>query len=145
MSDTKTFAADVDVDAFLAKVEPQAKHDDAWTIAAMMEQIAGVGPRMWGPSIVGYGRYHYKYASGREGDAFRLGFSPRKNALTLYLLGCDGDSGPPSALLDQLGKHKTGKACLYIKKLADVDVTVLEELIRLTWEEMATRYPVPAR
>lgn len=141
MSDTKTFASDVDVDAFLAKVEPQAKRDDALTIAAMMERIAGVGPRMWGPSMVGYGSYHYKYESGREGDAFRLGFSPRKDALTLYVLGCDGGSGPQQALLDRLGKHKTGKACLYIKKLADVDVRVLEELVRLSWDEMAMRYP----
>ncbi len=145
MSDTKTFATDVDVEAFLAQVEPQTKRDDARTIAAMMEQIAGVGPRMWGPSMVGYGSYHYQYESGREGDAFRLGFSPRKDALTLYLLGCDGDSGAPSALLDQLGKHKTGKACLYIKKLADVDVNVLEELVRLSWDEMAERYPETAK
>ena len=90
-------------------------------------EITGFAPRMWGPSIVGYGRYHYTYASGREGDSLATGFSPRKSALSLYIMPGYQDYGE---ILGRLGKHKTGKSCLYINKLADVDMDVLAELVR---------------
>ena len=97
---------------------------------------------MWGPSIVGYGQYHYRYASGHEGDSPRLGFSPRKAELVLYVLGCDGErQAEEAALLARLGKHRTGKSCLYIRRLEQVDLDVLEQLAALSWRSMAERYP----
>ena len=95
---------------------------------------------MWGPSIIGYGSYHYKYDSGREGTMCRAGLSPRKGAQVLYVMGGLGERAPIAALLGKLGKHTTGKGCLYIKKLADVDLAVLEALVALSWEAMGVRY-----
>ena len=94
-------------------------------------------PRNVGPSIVGFGTYHYRYDSGREGDMCRIGFSPRASALTLYVLGFPGEE----ALLGRLGKHQTGNSCLYIKKLDDVDADVLEEIVTASWRNMARLYP----
>ena len=121
----KTKATPVGVDEFIDTVADESKRADAKKIAAMMERVSGCEPKMWGPSIIGFGQYHYKYASGHEGDMARIGFSPRKGNIVLYIV--DGFSGYTD-LLAKLGKHKTGKSCLYIKRLADIDEAVLEQL-----------------
>jgi hypothetical protein len=127
MYELKTKINDADVAAFLHSVEDEQKRQDAFAILEMMREITGEEPKMWGPSIVGFGSYHYKYPSGQEGDWFRTGFSPRKQNLTLYIM--NGVETYPDHLA-RLGKHKIGKSCLYIKKLADVDMEVLREMIR---------------
>lgn len=104
----------------------------------MMKRLTGEEAKMWGPSLIGFGTYHYKYASGREGDFFRVGFSPRKTALTVYIMP---GFKRFDELMQKLGKYKTGKSCLYIKKLEDVDVKVLEELVMSSLEYMADKYP----
>jgi hypothetical protein len=126
MAELKTKKTDQSVEAFLNSVSDDKKRQDSFAILEMMKEASGEQPTMWGESIVGFGSYHYKYASGREGDWFLTGFSPRKQNLTLYLMpGLEmfGD------LLSKLGKHKTGVGCLYINKLEDVDQAVLKELI----------------
>ena len=125
----KTKETDAAVEAFLETVEPAAKRQDARELTELMARISGEPPKMWGPSIVGFGTYHYRYDSGHEGDMAQMGFSPRKAALTLYL----PDSPEREGLLARLGKHSTGKSCIYVKKLADVDAGVLEELVRTSW------------
>lgn len=125
----KTRETDAAVEGFLDRVEPAAKREDARVLAELMGRISGEPATMWGPSIIGFGSYHYRYDSGHEGDMCRMGFSPRKAALTLYLNDWPGRE----ALLARLGRHTTSKACLYIRKLADVDAAVLEELIRRSW------------
>lgn len=126
MAELKTKVNDQSVTAFLEANPDEKRRKDCFTILEMMEKATGAEPKMWGDSIVGFGSYHYKYASGQEGDWPITGFSPRKQALTLYLMsGFDGYE----SILGRLGKYKTGKACLYIKKLEDVDLTVLQELI----------------
>ena len=130
MAENKTKATDVSVDNFLAKVEPEQRREDGRVVRDMMERIAGEPAKMWGPSIIGFGALHYRYESGREGDICRIGFSPRKPQLVFYLAA----SLPGrDALLARLGKHSTGKGCLYIKTLADVNQAVLEQLIAETW------------
>ena len=126
MAELKTKLNDASVEDFLNNVENEQKRKDSFEIIKMMQQATKEEPKMWGPAIIGFGSYHYKYESGREGDMPIIGFSPRKQNLTLYV-GLGGDSENP--LLKKLGKHTTGKVCLYIKKLADVDRTVLQELI----------------
>lgn len=126
MAQNKTTQNDDSVDAFLNRVEDKSRRDDCFELVAIMQRISGAPPKMWGPSIIGFGSYHYTYESGREGDMPIVGFSPRKTDLTLYLYGGIAKQGE---LLKQLGKHKTGKGCLYIKKLADVDRATLTELI----------------
>ncbi|MCW5695998.1 MAG: DUF1801 domain-containing protein [Bauldia sp.] len=126
MAENKTKPHAGSVAGFLAAVDPAAKRDDAEWLDAMMRRVTGEPARMWGDSIVGYGATHYAYASGREGDWFLAGFSPRKANLVLYIT--TGAETYP-ALLDKLGKYRTGKSCLYINKLADVDRGVLEELV----------------
>jgi hypothetical protein len=126
MAELKTKQTTGDVDAFLAAVEPEARRADAIEVCKLMRKITRDQATLWGPSIVGFGNQHYKYESGREGDWFKVGFSPRKAALTLYL----GQDFPKRGeLLAKLGKHTQGKGCVYIKKLSDVDRTVLEQLI----------------
>lgn len=127
----KTRPTGASVRAFLDAIDDPERRADAKALAKLMRRVTGKAPRMWGPSIVGYGSTHYRYASGREGDWFVAGFSPRKQDLTVY-----GMSAFPrqAALLKELGKHKTGKSCLYIKRLADVDTAVLEELVRRSVE-----------
>ena len=138
MAEIKTRPTEVSVDSFIEAVDNPTRREDARTVCAMMERITGEAPRMWGPSIVGFGSYHYKYDSGHEGTACRLGFSPRKGQLVLYVLtGGEGEA----ELLSRLGKHKTGKSCLYINKLADVDAGVLEALAARAWDWMNERYP----
>ncbi len=133
MAEIKTKATDESVDSFLEAVEHPVRRSDGKALRAMMERITGEPAVMWGPSIVGFGSYHYRYASGHEGDMPRIGYSPRKANLVLYV----GGFPDYEALLARLGKHKGSKACLYINKLADVDVDVLEEIARRTWEASA--------
>jgi len=140
MAENKTQPTSADVIAFLAALEPTQRRADAETICALFAEISGTAPVLWG-SIVGFGTYHYTYASGRSGNAPRLGFSPRKANHVVYLMeGFDGQAD----LLAHLGKATTGVSCLYIKKLADIDVTVLAEMARRSWEMMAARYPISA-
>jgi hypothetical protein len=125
MAENKTQPTKVSVPAFLDACD-EARREDAMALAKLMQKVTGDEPSMWGPSIVGFGSYHYVYESGREGDMPIVGFSPRKAANVLYgAIGFDG----AEALLGKLGKHTTGKGCLYIKKLADVDGKVLETLL----------------
>ena len=122
----KTTPNNRSVDAFLKTIADEKRREDCRTVAKVMKQVTKAKPKMWGDSIVGFGSYHYCYDSGREGDWFLTGFSPRKQALTLYIM-----SGFKryETLMRKLGKHKTGKSCLYIKTLADIDLKVLKELI----------------
>ncbi len=134
MAELKTKPNKASVAQFLNSIEDPQRRKDSKTVAAMMKRITGARPKMWGPSIVGFGSYHYRYASGREGDWMLTGFSPRKQALTLYIMS--GFAGS-AALMNKLGKYKTGKACLYIKKLDDVHLPTLERLIRQSVEQKA--------
>lgn len=137
-SENKTKPTTMDVHAFVESVADPRQKEDAAQIMEMMERLSGHPPKMWGPSIIGFGSYHYKYDSGREGDMCRIGFSPRKGQTVLYLL--DGFAGY-TALLGKLGKHKTGKSCLYVKRLSDVDTDVLEQLVTSSLAWMAEKYP----
>lgn len=139
MSGNKTKVTDQDVSAFLAQVCPASKAADAQTLDKLFRQVSGFQPAMWGPSIIGYGRYHYRYESGREGDFLATGFSPRKAALSIYILPGYTDF---SAILARLGKHKIGKSCLYVNKLADIDLDVLKELIRAGLNDLDRLWPV---
>jgi hypothetical protein len=125
MAENKTKATQLSVAAFIAALTDDAKRADAKALIKLMQDATGEKPKMWGPSIIGFGSYHYKYESGREGDAPLIGFSPRKSATVLYGLKGAGSE----ALFAKLGKHTTGKGCVYIKKLADVDPKVLGALI----------------
>ena len=126
MAEIQTKVNDVSIEDFLNKVEDEQKRKDSLELIKMMQQATKEKPKMWGPAIIGFGSYHYKYESGREGDMPLIAFSPRKQNLTLYV-GLGNDSENP--LLEKLGKHTTGKGCLYIKKLTDVDRKILQELI----------------
>ena len=130
MAEIKTKPTEVSVDVFLDGVGHPVRRADGKAVRAMMERVTGEPATMWGPSIVGFGRYHYRYASGHEGDMCRVGFSPRSANLVLYV----GGFPEYEALLAKLGKHKRSKACLYLGKLADVDLGVLEEIARRTYE-----------
>ena len=144
MAEAKTQITDVDPKAFLQAVEPEAKRRDGLAIDALFQKVAGCKPAMWGPAIVGYGSYRTVYASGRNVHWLRAGFSPRKAKHSLYLMGgyCDTQTGAArDALLARLGKYKTGKSCLYINKLADVDADILEQLIQNDWDAMQRLYP----
>jgi hypothetical protein len=131
--------SDPDVTNFLAKIDHPTRRADALVLDILFRRITGYKPKMWGPTIVGYGAYHYIYDSGHEGDICATGFSPRKAALSLYIMPGYQDY---SEILSRLGKHKIGKACLYINKLADVDLAVLEELIRRGLKDLDTKWPV---
>ncbi|WP_423604706.1 DUF1801 domain-containing protein [Sphingomonas sp. MS122] len=138
MAEIKTKPTAISPAEFIEAVENPARREDAKTVCAMMERISGEPPRMWGPSIIGFGSYRYKYDSGHEGMMCRLGFSPRKAQLVLYVL--TGAAGEDERLA-KLGKHKTGKSCLYINKLADVDLAVLEQMVRDALAYMDEKYP----
>lgn len=138
-NDNKTTATEASVKDFLASVEPERKRQDAEALDALFRRVTGFQPRMWGPTIVGYGQYHYRYATGREGDFLATGFSPRKANLSIYIMPGYGDFGD---LMARLGKHKTGKSCLYVNKLADIDLSVLEELIAAGLRDLNTHWPV---
>ena len=132
-TDVKTKVNDASVTNFLDNVTDEQKRKDSFEILKVMKQITKEEPKMWGASIVGFGSYHYKGASGREGDWMQIGFSPRKQNLTLYLLG---GFNAHTDLLKKLGKHKTSVGCLYINKLEDVDMKVLKELITDSFKAM---------
>ena len=133
MAELKTKVNKASVDKFIKSVKDEQTRDDCFKIAEIMKKATKAEPKMWGTSIVGFGTYHYKGASGREGDWFVAGFSPRKQNLTLYIMtGFDEYED----LLAKLGKHSTGKACLYIKRLADVDLKVLKELVTKSVKHM---------
>jgi len=134
MAELKTKENDQSVEAFLNTVEHNKRREDSFVLLKLMAEVTGERPRMWGDSIIGYGKYHYQYASGREADWFLAGFSPRKQSLTLYIMsGFD----QYDSLLEKLGKYKTGKSCLYVNKLEDVDLDVLRELVRQSAKHMA--------
>lgn len=127
-AENKTNANKVNPSDFIASVETDAKRADAETLLNFFNKVTGLKPVMWGASIIGYGRYHYKYESGREGEFMLTGFSPRKQNLSLYIMP-GYRFGDMQDRLARLGKHKLGKSCLYINKLADVDMDVLEEIV----------------
>lgn len=128
-ADNKTKPTKKDVTDFLKQVEPEQKRKDCLAILEMMRQATEAKPKMWGDSMIGFGEYHYKYASGREGDWFLTGFAPRKQNISLYIMA---GFKRYEELMSKLGKYKTGKSCLYINKLADIDEAVLKELIQLS-------------
>jgi hypothetical protein len=138
MAEQKTKPTEVSVADFLAKVESEQVRDDCREIIKLMKKVTGSPPKMWGPSIVGFGQYHYKYESGHEGDACLTGFSPRKGNLTVYVMA--GVAGQ-DALLKKLGKYKATKGCLYIKKLEDIDMTVLEKIVKGGVDYLKKKYP----
>ena len=137
MSDLKTQPTEASVEDFLAAVEPARRREDALAVCALMREITGETPVMWGPSIVGFGRYTYVNTTKKPADWPRMGFSPRKAALTLYL----ASTPETEAMLERLGPHTTSVACLYIKGLDQVDMGVLRELCVASWDEMKRRYP----
>lgn len=136
MADVKTVESDRDVDAFLAAVEPAVRRSDAQTLRELMERVTGRPARMWGSSIVGFGRYHYAYASGREGDMAAAGFSPRKAATSVYFVDGFDDYAEDLA---RLGPHTTGAACLYLKRVDAVDLGVLEDMVRRSYATVTTQ------
>lgn len=141
-AELKTKPTEVSVAEFLAAVPDERRRAEAAEIDALHRRVTGCEPKLWGPTIVGYGSYDYKYDSGREGTMCRGGFSPRKAAMTIYLMGnYVNRQAEADDLFARLGKHTTGKSCLYIKKLADVDLTVLERLVQLSWDVMNEKYP----
>ena len=121
----KTVATTKSVAGFIKTVEDKLRQADCLSIIEMMKQQTGLEPKMWGPAIIGFGTYHYKYESGHEGDAPLVGFSPRKSEFALYIANFDGKA----ALLEKFGKHKTAKSCVYIKKVADINIEVLKKLV----------------
>lgn len=137
MADVKTKVSERSVDDFLAAVEPEQKRLDSQSVCALMAEVTGEEPRMWGASIVGFGQYHYVYESGREADWMLVGFSPRKQNLTLYIMSGFAAYGE---LMERLGPHKTGKSCLYIKRLSDLNLDVLKELISQSVQHLRTKY-----
>lgn len=134
MADLKTKPNQASVETFLESVPDAARRAECRTIVKLMRKVTKAAPKMWGASIVGFGSYHYKYESGREGDWFLVGFSPRKKDLTLYLMG---GLESQAALLKKLGRHGTGKSCLYVKRLADLDLAVLEKLVAASVKQTA--------
>jgi len=136
-ANNKTQRGDADPRGFLEGVEPKRRREDGLALLDLFNEVTGLEPRMWGPSMVGYGRYRYRYDSGREGEFFLTGFSPRKTALTLYIMPGYSDLAEP---LSRLGKHRLGRSCLYLNKLADVDTDVLAEIIRAGLADMCKRY-----
>ena len=133
----KLGSTDKDLTNFLDTVENKARRADADTLLEIFERVTGEKPKFWPPSIIGFGEYHYKYESGREGDSVIVGFSPRKARLVMYVMGSVGEDHP---LMAKLGKHKTGKACLYVNKLTDIDLSVLEKIIRLSYDKTKKKY-----
>ncbi len=137
MAELKTKPTDASVEDFIDSVESETKRDDCRELLKLIGKITGEKPKMWGDSIVGFGDYHYKYKTGREGDWFLSGFSPRKQSMTIYMMG--GYEGSED-LLPKLGKHKTSVGCLYVNKLADIDLQILEKLVKNSIKLLKTRY-----
>lgn len=144
MTEAKTRITEVDPTDFISQVEPERKREEAMRLDTLFRKVTGEKPRMWGPTIIGYGVYSTTYESGREVTWLRTGFSPRKAKHSIYLMGgyCDSLAAERrDALLGQLGKYSSGKSCLYVNKLADIDLEVLEQLLRNDWDAMAQMYP----
>jgi len=139
LAENKTVPTEVAVSDFIAAVDHPVRRADAVVLDEMFRRVTGWTPCMWGPTIIGYGSYHYVYDSGREGDSLATGFSPRKASLSIYVIPGYSDY---SEILDRLGKYKIGKSCLYINKLADIDMDVLEELVRAGLRDLEKKYPV---
>ena len=138
MSEPKTKPTDASVTDILDAVEDEQRREDCYTVLEIMRDVTGEEPKMWGQGIVGFGTYHYVYASGRKGDWPLAGFSPRKQNLTLYIMA---GFKRYDKLMSKLGKHKTGKSCLYINKIEDIDLDVLRELVHHSIEYMKQKYP----
>jgi len=137
MAENKTKPTNDSVAAFIDSIQDEQKRRDARKVAAMMREATGSRARMWGSNIVGFGQYHYRYESGREGDFMITGFSPRKQALTLYIIPGFGHF---ESLMSKLGKYKTGRSCLYVKRLSEVDEKVLKRLIESSVKHMRKNY-----
>ena len=133
MAKNKTAATEVNITEFIQKVDNEVKRKDSFQLVEIFKTISGFEPKMWGPTIIGFGNYHFKYESGHEGDCPIAGFSPRKDAIVLYIAEFENR--------EQLGKHKLGKVCVYVKKIEDINVSVLEELIRASIKYITTKYP----
>lgn len=139
MAKNKTTETETSVSDFINTfVDDEVKRNDAFELIKIMQKVTGFEPKMWGPSIIGFGSYHYKYASGHEGDAPLAGFSPRKTAISLYAYLSEEKR---DELLLKLGKHKAAKSCIYIKKLSDIDVEILKEMISASIEYLQKLYP----
>lgn len=138
MTELKTKETELSVAAYIAAIEPEARRNDCMQLGALIERTTGWPPRMWGPGIVGFGRYDYRYDSGHSGTMCVVGFASRKAEISVYLAPCGPEFAP---MLARLGKHKMGKGCLYIKKMADLDLKVLEALVRASVEEIQRRHP----
>ncbi|MEM1194830.1 MAG: DUF1801 domain-containing protein [Pseudomonadota bacterium] len=144
MAEAKTVPTGQSVSAFIDAVEPVSKREDARVLRALFERATGESAVMWGPSIIGFGQYNYTYESGHSGINLRSGFSPRKARHSLYFMARYIDEPTDKKvdrLLKQLGKHKTGASCVYVNKLADIDLAVLEEIVAVCWEAMNRAYP----
>lgn len=139
MVELKTKENDADVRYFIESISEKEKKADSMVLIGMLKEISGFEPKMWGDSIIGFGRLHYRYKTGREGDWFRIGFSPRKQALTIYLMDYCSDRN--EELRNQLGKHRMGKSCLYIKHLSDIKIDVLYKIIEKSLEKIEENYP----
>lgn len=138
MAKNKTTETQNSVIDFINTVEDLTKRNDSFELVKLMQEQTGYEPKMWGPAIIGFGSYHYKYASGHEGDAPLVGFSPRKDAVSLYL--CSSFESKEE-LLSKFGKHKAGKGCIYIKKIADIDIEILKKMISYSVENLNKLYP----
>lgn len=138
MAENKTKANEKSVQDFLEGVADEQKRQDSFALLQLLQDVTGLEPKMWGDTIVGFGKYHYKYDSGREGDSFLAGFSPRKQNLTLYIMAGFEEY---DTLLGKLGKHKTGKSCLYVNRLKDIDLRVLRELVQQSFDHMRKTNP----
>ncbi|WP_037293103.1 DUF1801 domain-containing protein [Roseobacter sp. CCS2] len=139
MAENKTQATVQSVDDFIAAVAHPTRQSDARQLDKLFRKTTEWEPQMWGPTMIGYGQYHYTYNSGRSGDFLATGFSPRKSNLSIYIMPGYADFG---TILSRLGKHKIGKSCLYINKLADIDMAVLDELIRAGLDDLGKRWPI---
>ncbi len=137
MAQNQTVQTEVDVADFINTVEDIAKRNDSFRVMEIFESATGLKAKMWGPAIIGFGSYHYKYDSGREGDAPLAGFSPRKDAIALYLSSSFAER---EKLLQRLGKYKAAKACIYIKKLSDVDAAVLKEMVSASVSHIKSKH-----
>ncbi|MET0906484.1 MAG: DUF1801 domain-containing protein [Tardiphaga sp.] len=138
MAELKTKATQTRVEDFIAAIDHPVRRADAEVLVALLERVTGAPATMWGPSIIGFGRYHYRYDSGHEGEMCRIGFSPRKANLVLYIM--PGFAGR-DRLLGRRGKHRMGKSCLYVNQLAEVDIVVIEEIARAAWAYMGANHP----
>ncbi|TKB43852.1 DUF1801 domain-containing protein [Thalassotalea mangrovi] len=139
MSENKTQLTDLNPDTFIAAIEHPVKRQDSEQLLQLFSSITKQKPQLWGTSIIGFGQYHYRYESGREGDFLRTGFAPRKQNIAIYIMP---GFAPYQPLLNKLGKHKIGKSCLYINKLADIDMTILTRLIETAYLDMNEKYPI---